>query len=259
MTENNADISKKFQELDVSDFPDFYEYKSILEKALWVLWVAKEKLDTPKMTAEQISDVIIRAKETTMTPKSISKAFSRAGNKIHTYPGKEKSQFEIMREGKDYLLSKIDITTTEVCYFEPGKKYTNKKILSEKVLSTLTGKLRIVDPYCGKRTLDILTNTNGNEIKMITNVQNMGTKQNGFIREYRDFITEYPNIEIRDYSGNIHDRYIISDDSLVLIGYSLKDFGKKETFSAILRDNEDIKKQLKTNFDYKWNNSNPLL
>ncbi|MDG3546625.1 hypothetical protein [Methanobacterium formicicum] len=257
--ENINDIVKKFHETDVSIFPNFDEYNSTLERALWVLWVAKDNLNIPQMNSKQIAAVLIEVKEISINPTSISKAFSRAGNKIHTYSGKEKSSFGIMGEGKEYLRSKINKKITEVCYFEPGLKYTNKKILSEKVLSTLNGELKIVDPYCGKRTLDMLINTNKSKIKMLTNIKNLGRKQNGFIREYRDFITEYPNVEIKDYQGNIHDRYIISADSVVLIGYSLKDFGKKETFSVVLGNNEDIKKQLTNNFDLKWNSSNPLI
>lgn len=252
-------ILKDFKATDVSNFPNFDKYNTTLERVLWVLWVAKDKLGIQKMNAEQIAAILVEIKEVSINPNSISRSVSRSGNKIHTYSGKEKSNFGIMGEGKDYLLSKVSKNITEVCYFEPGQKYTNKKILSEKVLTSLTGELRIVDPYCGKRTLDMLTNTNGHKIKMLTNLNTLRNKKNTFIREYRDFVTEYSHIEIRDYQGDIHDRYIISADSLVLIGYSIKDFGKKETFSVVLRNNEDIKRQMAHNFDSKWINSTPLI
>lgn len=260
MNKEDSELLNKFRSADFSNFPSFNNYTKTLERGLWVLWVAKDELKIKKVTAEQIALVLREIMEVSVEPKSIINAFNRAKDKkIHVFKNGETS-FEIMKPGKEYLSSKIKTNITTVFYFEPGKKYTNKQILSEKVLSNLRGDLKIVDPYCGKRTLDILSNINGNKIKLLTNIKTLNKKKNAFIREYRDFITEYPNIEIRDYSkGDIHDRYIISLDSLVLIGYSIKDFGKKETFAVILKNNNDIREQLSHNFNDKWNNSNSII
>ena len=57
---------------------------------------------------------------------------------------------------------------------------------------------------------------------------------------------------------NIHyDRYIMSDDSLVLIGHSLKNLGGKETFAVILNrtDYEEIYQSLSSNFNLRWDSS----
>jgi len=69
---------------------------------------------------------------------------------------------------------------------------------------------------------------------------------------------EVNNIEIRDYPhSDIHDRYIISDSEVAIIGHSLKDFGSKETTAVILseKNNKDIYSSIKSNFNNKWDSS----
>ena len=90
----------------------------------------------------------------------------------------------------------------------------------------------------------------------MTNKNSIGDtrKQRSFSRELNDLNSDGFNIEFRDYPNNdIHDRYVISDDAFIIIGYSIKDFGKKETFITVFNDNDDIKNQLTSNFDNKWN------
>ena len=102
---NEPDLVKKLSEQDTSDFPDFYLYKKPLEKGLWVLWVIKEKFGTKKLTSEQIAKIIRDVKELSIEAKSITNAFNKAGDKIHTYKENEEPSFEIMKPGKDHLLS----------------------------------------------------------------------------------------------------------------------------------------------------------
>lgn len=257
------DILKKFEKADTSDFPDFHNYEKLYEMALWVLWIAKEKFGIKKLTAEQISSVIRDVYEVSVETKSIINSFNRLkGNKIHLHKKNGLLEFEIMKNGKDYLISHMKETPVDLFYFEPGNKYKSQKILSEDIFSQLKGELKIVDPYCDKRTLDILENAGTNNVKFLTQLKNIhdGRKKRSFIREVRAFQSAYPNFEFKDYQNNdIHDRYIISDDSIVIVGYSLKDFGKKETFAVILDKNMDIHNQLIKNFDDKWNNSSSII
>lgn len=123
---NESELIEKFSKQDTSDFPDFNLCEKPLERGLWVLWVAKEKLATRKLTAEHIAAVIIDVKERSIDAKSITKSFNRAGDKIHTYKENEEPSFEIMKPGKDHLLSLSKEGYIELFYFEPGKKYTSR-------------------------------------------------------------------------------------------------------------------------------------
>lgn len=253
-----VEISERFAEIDTSDYPDFYSYKKPLEMGLWILWVVKEKLGIRRLTAEQVASLIIDVEEISINAKSITLSFNRAGDKIHTYQEGGEVHFEIMKPGKDHLLSQAKEGSIDVLYFEPGKKYTSKRILSKNILSNLNGELRIVDPYCGVRTLDILANVKNEVVRFLTSIENLKDKKNRFLRDLKDFKSEQSNIEFRDYPlGDIHDRYIISSENLVILGYSIQNLGAKESFAIILNKNmyENIVEALIENFDRRWEQS----
>ena len=109
-----AEISKEFAGIDTSDFPDFYKYKNPLERGLWVLWVAKKESGIKKLTAEQIASVIRDVKEISIDAISITNAFNRAGDKIHAYREARATYFEIMKPGKNYLLSQVKEGSVEL-------------------------------------------------------------------------------------------------------------------------------------------------
>jgi len=257
-----TEISKKFAEIDTSDFPDFYDYENPLKRSLWILWVTKEKLETKKLTAEQIASIIRDVKEISIDAKSITKSFNKAGDKIYTYKEGEEVYFEIMKPGKDHLISHVKEGSIEVFYFEPDKRYTSKRILSKNILHNLKGELRIVDPYCGERTLDILGNVKNRVVKFITRVENLREKdKERFLRELKDFKSEHSEIEFKNYPHkDIHDRYIISSELLVILGHSIKDLGAKESFAIILNKdtNKNIVETLIENFNRRWDQSNIL-
>jgi len=257
-----TEISKKFAEINISDFPDFYNYKNPLKRSLWILWVTKDKLKIKKLTAEQIASIIRNVKEISIDAKSITRSFNKAGDKIYTYKESEEVYFEIMKPGKDHLISHIKEGSIEVFYFESDKRYTSKRILSKNILHNLKGELRIVDPYCGERTLDILSNVKNRVVKFLTRVENLREKdKNRFLRELKDFKSEHSKIEFKNYPHkDIHDRYIISSELLVILGHSIKDLGAKESFAIILNKdtNKNIVEALIENFNRRWKQSSIL-
>lgn len=253
------DSLEKFRRVDTSDFPDFYFYKTVMEKGLWILWVSKEKLGIRKLQAEEIASVIIDVKETEMTTRSIINAFSRAGDKVHAHHDGESTLFEIMKSGKDYLLSKLREGSVQLFYFEPDKRYSSKRILAKNILGALNGDLKIIDPYCNERTLDILKDVKGRKVKILTRLENIREKdRDRFLREIRDFKSENENIDFRSYPhADIHDRYVISSEYLAILGHSIKDLGSKESFAILLDNdaNKNIVEALNENFNRRWKHS----
>lgn len=252
------DLNDRFRKIDLSEFPDFYLLKKPLEKGLWVLWVAKDKLNIKKLTAEQIVSVIIEVMEIRIDKVSIINSFKRAKDKVYSCKDNEKIYFEIMRPGKDYVKSLMPTKYTNVFYFEPGKPYSNKRLLSNEIFSKLTGEIKIVDPYCDIQTLDLLKDIKSDKIRILTVLGNLKDKRTRFLRHLNDFKKQFNNLELMDYSsGDMHDRYIIYQDGLVIIGQSLKDLGKKESFVVFLRKEpyRTIYEALNNNFEIKWNAS----
>jgi len=167
-----------------------------------------------------------------------------------------------MKPGKDYLISLVKGGSIEIFYFEPGKKYQSKKILANQILNNIKGEVKIIDPFCGERTLDIIKHDEKRPIKVLTRLVNLKDKdKKSFLRELQDFKSEYSNIEIRDYPYNdIHDRYILSSDSLVILGHSIKDLGNKESFAIMLDRNtsKNIIDSLEEAFNRRWKQSTAI-
>jgi len=269
-----TDIARQFKDLDTSDFPDFYSYTRILDKGLWVLWVAKEKLGIKKLTANDISTVMREVKEVGILPSVIAQSLRRAGHKIYVHHEEGLTLYEIMKPGKDHLRTVAGEALVgepaavgavagkdevQVIYFEPGKKYTPKRLLAKNILAGLTGELRIVDPYCSERTLDCLRDIKGRPVKFLTKLPQKARER--FLRELQDFKSEYPAMEFRDYPNtDLHDRYIISPSSLVILGHSIKDLGGKESFAIVLNEetSRNVVEALSQSFDRRWKQSTTL-
>jgi len=257
-----TDVVEKFKKANTADFPDFFNYETPLERGLWILWVSKDQLEIRKLDAEQIASVIRDFKEISIDAKSIVNAFNRAGDKIHAYHEDDATLYEIMKPGKEYLLSKVREGSVQLFYFEPGRRYSSKRILSKRILDSLRGNLKIVDPYCNERTLDILKDIKDREVNVLTRAENLREKERErFLREIEDFKSENKNIEFRSYPHtDIHDRYVISSEYLAILGHSIKDLGNKESFAILLNKNanKNIVEALTENFNRRWKQSKTI-
>lgn len=256
-------IQERFSTIDTSDLPRFDDCGTILERALWVLWAAKEKLQERKLSAQQITCVLRDVQETSINTVSITQSLKRAGDKIHRHQQDAQVLYEIMKPGKEHLKSLRTEGGIEALYFEPESRYSSKRLLVTGILSVLTGEVRILDPYCGVRALDVITDIGGRPIKFLTrldSITNVNVKSN-LLRELKDFKTENVDIEFRDYPNkDLHDRYIIAPTCLVLLGHSMKDLGAKESCAVVLNrtSSQDIYEALSENFDRRWKQATTL-
>lgn len=252
----DAALVSKFKEAEISNYPEFHSYEKPLEMGLWILWIAKEKIGIKKLSADDIAELILDAYEISVDAKAILRAFSRAGGKVHTHKEADKFYYEIMKPGKDYLISLVKEGTIDVVYFEADKRFTGKRLLSKHIFDSFKGDLLIVDPYCGARTLDVLSSLKKNRIHFLTKVDNLRETERGrFLRDLEDFKSEHANVEFRNYPhADLHDRYVISSDSLVILGHSFKDLGSKESFAVILNQNtnKNIVDAMVENFNRRW-------
>jgi hypothetical protein len=147
-----------------------------------------------------------------------------------------------------------EIEGTKTFLIEAGKVYSGKKLLQEILANNIGTSMNICDPYIGSRTLDFLTIiTKKCKVSILT--QTIENKNN-FERELKDFKKEFSQIdvEVRVYSKSaLHDRYIITDDSVWSVGASLKDLGNKDTIISKLGD--EVKDALSETFEKRWQES----
>jgi hypothetical protein len=259
---DDDELIEKFKKANTHDLPEFSNYDKPFERGLWVLWVAKEKLNTQMLTAHQIAEVIVNVMEISITARAIVNSFNRSPEKIHTRNIDGETYYEIMKPGKDHLVAKAGEGSVKVFYFEAGKKYTSKSALADKILSILKGELKIVDPYVDVKTLDVLSRADAKNVKFLTSLGKLSeTNKRQFLRDLKDFKSEHHGIEFRNYStSEIHDRYVIAGDKLIIFGHSLKDLGAKESFAITLDKStaSDIFDALVETFNRRWKTSSQL-
>jgi hypothetical protein len=150
---------------------------------------------------------------------------------------------------------------TIVVQIEAGKPRTAHLEVT-KLLQALSGEVRICDPYYGSGSLlrlDALTSATS--VMFLT--QNPDSKEKTHLpRALKEFATERPHFMFREHAGkDLHDRYAVTADELILLGHGLKDIGNKESFvvrleRALAGDTIDA---LRDSFDQKWQAARPLL
>ncbi|MBO5413557.1 MAG: ORF6N domain-containing protein [Clostridia bacterium] len=109
-----------------------------------------------------------------------------------------------------------------------------------KIYSLAKESIYVIDNYIGLKTLALLKNSQNN-VKIIIFSDNIGNSLHKL--EYKDFVKEYPNINISfKITNNIyHDRYIIIDykskfERIYHCGASSKDAGKRITTIVEVND-----------------------
>lgn len=140
-------------------------------------------------------------------------------------------------------------------YIEAGKPRTAHLEIVP-ILSSLTGDIRICDPYYGTGSLLRLDAIASKPVRFLTHTPDSKEQSTGQLpRALSEFVRQYPNVEFRQYSANnLHDRFVVCNDELILLGHGLKDIGNKDSFVVRLNRGvaADIIDQVIRSFDNKW-------
>jgi hypothetical protein len=148
-----------------------------------------------------------------------------------------------------------------VIFVEAGMPRTATLRLEE-MFEKLSGEVRICDPYYGKKTLyrlDFLKQCK--PIKFLTQKPD-ANESSTLPTALQVWKQEHGDVEFRRDSGrDLHDRYLLSDSELILLGHGLKDVGTKDSF--IIRIGRDLAEDLiltvRESFDAKWRASTPIV
>jgi hypothetical protein len=248
-----------FENLDEDTKEVLADLESPLLLGLAALLVSESQAQRQYLSAEHIV-AALEAAGVAVTRNQIVRAFSKAGNKINRKILEGDLYYRIMTKGKRQIEPYIQTGEISVSYIHEGKPRTARKILSQ-LFNNLKGVIRVCDPYYGIRSLEALemipefckvrflsSQSSENAIKLSNAID--------------DFKKEHSNIEIRVFaaSKSIHDRYVLSEESLLILGHGIKDIGNKESFVInISREHaEDLLVDLIHSFDDRWNKSTPI-
>lgn len=140
-------------------------------------------------------------------------------------------------------------------YVSGRKPYTDRRTI-ENILKQATGEVRICETYLGSGTLDLLRS-----IPATCTVRVLIGEIKTLAREVNDFKQEHPSFELRHHTQReLHDRYIVDDRGLVILGHGLKDIGKKESFAIFLEKSlmPDVIRDILRAFDDRWKSATPI-
>jgi hypothetical protein len=222
--------------------------------SLAALDIAGSEAGKDRLTAEHIV-ASLEAAGVAIKKTSVSRALARAGGRVSSSKAIDgETQYKLMTKGKTDVEGLLGGELMSVVRIEGGFPRTARITLG-KMLAGLTGMVRICDPYYGVRTLDSLDHVpKGCTIRFLTAKTSESVPK--LQRAIRDFIKERPRTEFRLAAkpSDLHDRYVVTTDVLLILGHGLKDIGGRESFIIRLgRDlSADLIDETTKAFDARW-------
>jgi len=166
-----------------------------------------------------------------------------------------------MAQGEKVLLSQTGEDGLHALYISGAAPWSDRRLVVNKAVRNLRGEVYIVDKYFGMESLDFLQGfQRSSRILFLT--ANLVGNRSQLCREVSRFKKEFPNSQFRVYPrpSELHDRYILSDNEIWLVGHGIKDLGAKESFVVILMlpFGKDVRWTLVKTFEQRWADSQDI-
>lgn len=254
-------FEKDLREAQLAKFPNQRKLATPLDEVLWILWVVRDHFEhrIPMYASEIAHALEIRG--IALNEVHVERSLARAEKRVIKKKFDEterKSAYMISERGIDYLENKYALSGIKALVVDGTRPWTDRHLTLPEIAGELKGRICVVDKFYGSGSLAILHYfKHGSPLQFLT----AKTNENGgaFARELKDFQKEVPSLEVRLFSSHqqLHDRYIISDNALVIVGHGIKDIGGKESFLILLKGEatSDLRKTLLEKFDSRWSTS----
>lgn len=142
----------------------------------------------------------------------------------------------------DEILTRLEDKECEPIegFFFDGQIFDAYSLISD-LIRKADKRIILIDNYVDDRILKILTKRKEDVVAVIYT----DPRHSQIANDLRRHNAQYPRIEVNNCS-NVHDRFLIIDDTVYFIGGSIKDLGKKiVAFSQMHQDPETILSRLK--------------
>jgi hypothetical protein len=152
-------------------------------------------------------------------------------------------EFHLTLQGKGRLIASVP----DILIVDPAQAVQATSNLHS-LLSKLKGAIRICDPYFDEISVEHLDACPKNaRILLLTR----NVKDSGRLRRLHAALCQSHAAEVRICSANVlHDRYVIADAEMLLLGTSLNGFGKKQSFVA--KTGSDVRATMLGTFNGHW-------
>lgn len=249
-----------FETLDDATKDTLADLSSPRIVSLAALHIAKTKCDVAELSAEHIT-ACLEAAGVAVKQLSVARAMASAAGFVTSRKDDEGEVFyKIMTKGRREVEAILGGTRMAVVRIEGNQPRTARLKLAE-MLSALKGTVRICDPYYGIRTLDTLDLIPRPCVILFLTVRS-NEPERQLKGAFQDFRRERPRAEIRlaAKTATLHDRYLVTEDALLILGHGFKDIGGKESFIiSITKDiSPDLIRDTILSFDLKWKDGTPI-
>lgn len=246
----------RFRDVDEEIKISIAAESSKLKLGMCVLVLAYNLFGMEYLSANEIVEALDKL-GVAVDRSNLLRAFARAQDRLRIITQDGEKKYKVMTKGRQEVEEILSISGPQVIYIQGDQPRTIRKKISD-MFSGLQGEVLICDPYYGLRSLDILEQIPKScDVRFLT--AKTSEKKTKLQNAINDFIKENPKIEIRIYPTpqDLHDRYLIDQDSVWFLGHGIKDVGNKESF--IIRIGNQIASDqivtLREGFDKRWSKS----
>jgi hypothetical protein len=235
----------RFRELRKLAIGDPHTLSDDRLRVFWVLAVTKDDPALAYLTPAQISDILCDDEGIHVPRQRVAGILQKERGTVAKKRQEGKNLYRIMRQG----IGELAPASLSSVYVDPEQALTQIRRMEE-VLATLKGALKVCDPYIENRSLDFLA-----ECKSASSVSLLTSsvlKESKLRRDLTAYEKEHGRkIEIRvSPGGALHDRYILHEEGMLLLGTSLNGFARKQSFLVSL--GPDIRAATEIAFNRLW-------
>ena len=216
-----------------------------LEQVLAILWnAAQDGDDVVWRSGVDISRTLLEDSGISMHWRTIDSVLLGHGTLAKRRKRQRRWEYRLLAEGEE-LLGRAEGLVSLV---DPDQALQATIGLHE-LLGRLVGTVRVCDPYTDAVTLEQLDACDSSlDVKLLTQTVRDSGKLRRLVGAAR---RDFAGFEIRTAAQrNLHDRYMIDDDSMIILGSSLNGFGKKQSF--IIRVGADFRTGMLLQFEQLW-------
>lgn len=259
MTAASAKLLETFRDLDLRLKNSLADEESPLRLALASLSIAHDNAKQDDVSLDELHEAL-QAADVAVERSSLAKGIGRAEKRVTRRTVDGETRYRLAVKGRSVAEEVLGAGDLDLIYIDGTKPRQDRRHLSE-VLGDLKGMVRVCDPYYGVRSLDSLELIPQNvTVRFLTGRTTESARK--WAGAVKDFKKERPNIELRLAARpqDLHDRYVLSDTKILIVGHGLKDIGAKESFVIVLPRTiaGDLLGDVQRSFDQKWATATPL-
>ena len=254
-------VTPEPNKLNISDLPNPHDLNKPLDVTLWALLALKDVAGGDEYRSADDIRKYLLSREISLSKIKIERALARAGNKVDRSRDGGTTRYLLMQPGRTYLNKLVSGDSVNVLYID-GSKPSSSRISVKDLFKNFKGNIFAVDQYFGIESIDMIhALAVRGPLKFLTSRITRGHEAQ-LKAEVIRLKKEFGRLEIRQFQniGELHDRYVVDDNSFCFIGHGLKDVGTKESFVLVLRDpaGREIRTTLKDKFLIRWQNAIPI-